>query len=515
MPEKENSLIAYNDLKRLIIEPGFCTLCGACEAACPVHALRVKEDRLEYTHDCSQYMDFCPICYDVCPHSEPLLLESFGFVTGAPNRRESLGYYRRVLLARAADPVLRKLSHGGGVVTTILTNSIQKGIIDSAVVSRKEKNVTLGLEPSIVLVPDDVLSAVDAEFFPSAVAKAFGNAVHEYGKTTIAFVGTPCQVLALRKLESWQHKIVGSLKVVIGMMCLWSFSLGHLLQGIEADKGIKPGDIERITLDGEYSLYMKDRIEPMSINDARKYILKGCITCSDYSAQLADISVGSAYPIEEWSVVIIRTKTGEELFDSALDNGRIETKELEEEPDVFAHITEMANLKRNVALEEIDKIRAANMPTPPKLSLLQPPNLKSPPKEISILSSLSVLQVMTSGAMTISPDTTTEQLLNIMTKYHHMGYPIVDENGELVGIVTFEDIMKIPQMDRSKVRVSSIRHEKLFTVYPDDTALDAYKAIIEHGIGRVLVVDRKDPKKLLGIITRTDIMHVLSWPKPK
>ena len=305
------------------------------------------------------------------------------------------------------------------------------------------------------------------------------------------------------------------MKVVIGMMCLWSFSLGHLLQGIEADKGIKPGDIERITLDGEYSLYMKDRIEPMSINDARKYILKGCITCSDYSAQLADISVGSAYPIEEWSVVIIRTKTGEELFDSALDNGRIETKELEEEPDVFAHITEMANLKRNVALEEIDKIRAANMPTPPKLSLLQPPNLKSPPKEISILSSLSVLQVMTSGAMTISPDTTTEQLLNIMTKYHHMGYPIVDENGELVGIVTFEDIMKIPQMDRSKVRVSSIRHEKLFTVYPDDTALDAYKAIIEHGIGRVLVVDRKDPKKLLGIITRTDIMHVLSWPKPK
>ena len=46
-------LIAYNDLKKIIIEPGFCSLCGACEAACPVHALKVEGNKLNYIHDLS------------------------------------------------------------------------------------------------------------------------------------------------------------------------------------------------------------------------------------------------------------------------------------------------------------------------------------------------------------------------------------------------------------------------------------------------------------------------------
>jgi CBS domain-containing protein len=36
--------------------------------------------------------------------------------------------------------------------------------------------------------------------------------------------------------------------------------------------------------------------------------------------------------------------------------------------------------------------------------------------------------------------------------------------------------------------------------------------MIEKEIGRVLVVERRDPKKLLGLVTRTDIMHVFMWP---
>ena len=39
---KKNELIAYNELESMIIEPGFCTLCGACEAACPARAIHVS-----------------------------------------------------------------------------------------------------------------------------------------------------------------------------------------------------------------------------------------------------------------------------------------------------------------------------------------------------------------------------------------------------------------------------------------------------------------------------------------
>lgn len=508
MTEKENALIAYNELERTIVQHGLCTLCGACEAACPVHALRIEKDKLRHIHDCSQNLELCPICYDVCPHTDALLLEALGFVTDAPNRRASLGYYRKVLLAQSVDSELRKLSHGGGVVTAILMNSIKKGFIDSAVVSEEEKASKLKLQPSISLVPDDILSAIDAGFFPSAVAKAFGKAVHDYGKANIAFVGTPCQVLALRKLESWEHKIMGSLKVVIGLMCLWSFSLKKLLKDIEKEYAVKPSEIKKISLDKDYILHLKEKVVRIPITEAKRHILEGCLTCTDYTSQLADISVGSAYPLDEWSVVIVRTKIGEEIFESALEERVIRVKSLEEEPLVFAHLVETSDFKAKTAMEEIEKMRAAGKPIPPaSLRLHQPVS-----KELNLLSSLTVAQMMTSEVMTASPETTAEELLNMMTRHHHMGYPIVEKDKNLVGIVTFSDISGIPPEERGRVKAKIVGKKKLITVYPEDTALKAYEKMTEHRISRIPVVDPKNPRKLLGIVTRTDIMQTLRWP---
>jgi len=104
MSKKENKLIAFNDLERMIIEPGFCTLCGACEAACPVHAIEVEHDKPHRILDCSEHLDSCPICYDICPHTDALLFETLKFVAGAPHRRESIGYYKKILLAHATNP---------------------------------------------------------------------------------------------------------------------------------------------------------------------------------------------------------------------------------------------------------------------------------------------------------------------------------------------------------------------------------------------------------------------------
>ena len=103
------SLIAYNVLEKRIINSGFCTLCGACEAACPTSALHIQKGKetVQRLHDCSQDMDLCPICYEICPHSEALLLRSLRFVADAPVKNEALGYYRKIVLAQATDPKLR------------------------------------------------------------------------------------------------------------------------------------------------------------------------------------------------------------------------------------------------------------------------------------------------------------------------------------------------------------------------------------------------------------------------
>ncbi len=261
---KKSNLIAYNDLEFKIINSGFCTFCGACEAACPVHAITISEDKVEHS-DCSQHIESCPICYEICPHSEQLISESLKFVSDSPLKREGLGYYRRILLAQAADPELRKLGHGGAIVTTLLTNAIEHGIIDSAIVSQAETNTPIKPKALVGVVPDDVFSAVGSKFFPSSVARAYGSAVYEYGKANIAFVGVPCHVLALRKLEAWEHKITGNLKVIIGLFCFWTLSFGHMLDYLSEKYNIKPEEIKRLDILKELHCSNRQRHHKSSI----------------------------------------------------------------------------------------------------------------------------------------------------------------------------------------------------------------------------------------------------------
>jgi coenzyme F420 hydrogenase subunit beta len=117
---KSDQLIAYNVLEKKVLRFGFCTLCGACEAACPVGAIQIEGDKLKRMHDCSKDLDLCPICYEICPHSEALLLRSLKCVSDAPLRNEALGYHRKIVLAQAEDTKLRETGSGGGVVTALL-----------------------------------------------------------------------------------------------------------------------------------------------------------------------------------------------------------------------------------------------------------------------------------------------------------------------------------------------------------------------------------------------------------
>lgn len=500
-------LIAYNDLEERIIIPGFCTLCGACEAACPIHALKVEADKPHYIYDCSTTMDLCPICYDICPHSDALLLDAKGFIMDAPFRRESLGYYRKVLLAQSVDKKLRELSHSGGVVTSLLTYAIDKGIVDSAVVSEAEPDIAVKPKALIGLVPDDVLSSIDSKFFPAAVAKAFGSAVYEYGKANVAFVGIPCHVLALRKLEAWQHKLIDSLKITIGLFCLWTLSLDNLFAYLSTSHKIKATEIQRIDLTEEYVVQTAKKTVKIALSEIESHVLPSCRTCTDFTAELADISVGGAYPLKDWSTVIIRTKSGEDLFRSAVKEEMLRIRNIGEEHDTLAHTIEMGLHKRTFAFDEIRKMKNVGKPIPPARERL----VEFLPTEVAFLANVKVQDGMTKRVETVTPDLTINEMFDLLAKLHHMGYPVVDENNRLIGIVTFEDVTRVPKSERDKVLVGDICQKQLITIHPEESVLEAFERMEKHNIGRILVVDPDEPKKLLGILTKHDVMHVLTF----
>jgi coenzyme F420 hydrogenase subunit beta len=506
MPEKKNTLIAYNELERMIIEPGFCTLCGACEAACPVHAITVERDQPHRLLDCSEHLDFCPICYDICPHTDALLLETLRFLSDAPKRRESMGRYRRVLLAHATNPTLRDASKSGGVVSALLNFAIGEKMIDSAVVSQASSKVPVKIRPSISLVPDDTLSVVDTKIVPSAVAEAFGQAVFEHGKTHIAFVGTPCHILALRKLEAWQHKLVDSLRITIGLFCLWTFSLDRLLEYLLHEKNIAANEIQNVDLTAkEYLVTTEDRVVRIPLSEVKSHIMNRCRTCADFTSELADLSIGGASPLKGWSIVIIRTKEGEAFFNKAVQEGVISTRELKAEPESLAHLIHLASHKRAAALQEIKAMKKSGVPVPTAAEFSTSPIAN----EIDTLKEVKVKEIMTRKVISVPLNMTVNELLDKIAKHHHTGFPVTDESDRVVGFVTVQDAVKIAKQKRNDVSLDKVCRKPPFVVFPNSSVAEAFEIMSTRNVGRLIVVDENDKRSLLGILTRSDVMSAL------
>jgi coenzyme F420 hydrogenase subunit beta len=502
---KKDQLIAYNVLEKKILSLGFCTLCGACEAVCPVGAIQVERDKLERLHDCSKDLDLCPICYEICPHSEALMLRSLKSVSDAPHRNEAFGYYRKIVLAQAGDPKLRELSSGGGVVTALLRFGIESKMFDSAIVSAAEPEDPSVPKASVALVPDDILSAVGSKFFPSSVAKAFGSAVTGYGKTKIAFVGVPCHTRALRKIEAWQHKIGPSLKISIGLFCFGTFSRSTLLDYLEKEYDVKPSEIKEMHLSNQFVIHTTKGVIRIPFEKVGEQLLPSCGVCTDFTSELADISVGGAYPLEGWSTVIIRTKAGEDLFYEAVEKGVLSIQPIESEPNVYERVVRAAMQKRTAGLKKAEELERTYEFT--FTSAI-------PLRESDALAKVKVEDIMTQKVLTVRSDETVAELLARMAKEHHVGYPVVNEKNEPVGEVTLEEAAQIDKTKTKETRVEQVMRKKLATVCPGETGLDVFRKMSQHETGRVLVVDPTNKNKILGIITKADLMDVLTKHPP-
>ena len=497
--EKEK-LIAYNVLEKKIINSDFCTLCGACEAACPVDAIQVEGEHVKRLHDCSKDLDLCPICYEICPHSEALLLRILKSVSDAPYNNEALGYYRRIVLAQSADQKLREMGSGGGVVTSLLKFGVENRIFDSAIVSAAEPEDPSKPKASVALVPDDILSAVGSKFYPSPVAKAFGTAVTGYGKTKIAFVGVPCHMRALRKIEAWQHKLGPNLKISIGLFCFGTFSHSTLLEYLEKEYKIKPSDIKQMRLSNKFVIQTKKEVIRIPIEEIQEHVLPSCGVCTDFTSELADISVGSAYPMEGWSTVIIRTKAGEDFLFDAVIKGILKVQPIESEPLVYERVAKAALQKRTAGLKkagELEKYYGFTF-----VSTI-------PLRETDALAQIKVEDIMTRKVLTVSKDFTINELLGRMAKEHHIGYPVVNSKGEPIGTVTMEKASLIDKEKREETQVEQVMRKKIVTTNPGDTGLDVLKKMSRHQTGRIIVVDPKDKGKIIGIVTKTDLMDAL------
>ena len=89
---------------------------------------------------------------------------------------------------------------------------------------------------------------------------------------------------------------------------------------------------------------------------------------------------------------------------------------------------------------------------------------------------------------TVRTDTSVAELLDRMFVDRHTGYPVM-RNGRLVGVVTLDDARSVTEVERDAYRVEDVMSGELSTIAPEADAMTALQQMQEKNIGRLPVVD--------------------------
>jgi len=94
------------------------------------------------------------------------------------------------------------------------------------------------------------------------------------------------------------------------------------------------------------------------------------------------------------------------------------------------------------------------------------------------------------------------------TLTRHQGFPIVDEENRLVGIITWGDITQAIAANVAEQKtVLEAGNSSPVVTYPDELMHDAVLKMLQNNIGRLPVVDRQSPLKLVGYLGRSAVME--------
>jgi len=326
-----------------VIETGKCLVCGACVVTCPFGCLEYSSMKPLLVKECK----VCGICPRVCPQYIPSRSETEKLVFGRERKlEEEFGICRRLVVAQAKDAAIRSVSQDGGVVTALLTFALENGLIDSAIVSGVDSKRPFFPVPKIATTSKEILETAGTRYFYSPNILSLPEAIKQK-KTKVAFVGTPCQIRAIRKMQlAGLKKLVNLLSFVIGLMCSECFVYEELAEKhIKETLGVNLNSIKKMNIKGKMIVTTDLGDKTIPLSEIKQYARKNCQFCSDFSSELADISVGSL-GLNSWTFTIIRTEKGEALFSKAEASNIFNTRSADEEPNVLALLNKLSKKKK-------------------------------------------------------------------------------------------------------------------------------------------------------------------------
>jgi coenzyme F420 hydrogenase subunit beta len=346
----------FHDLIKDVQAPGLCGRCGGCVSFCAageLHALHFGKDgtpEFENEEKCLH----CGICYLVCPQVKVLgdeLKKKF-------NWKRPVGSYRELRSAKTTKRKVAAAATDGGVVTSILLYALEKNLIDGALVARRTG--PFSREPAVVTTAAEIIDAAGSHYDDVAHLGEAGrrytsfvpeirevSKLRERGLRKVAFVGTPCQVYSLRKMQALKVVPSDTIALVIGLFCMENFSFtGKARRKLEKKLGLKLDNVTKLNIKDDVIMTVGAGAAvhvPFSVVD--EIARPACFACPDFANDFADISCGGLGSPDGYTTAMVRTALGERTYNGARRSGFIaEMKFRNREESVLHRTTTMAKI---------------------------------------------------------------------------------------------------------------------------------------------------------------------------
>ncbi|WP_435099803.1 CBS domain-containing protein [Halarchaeum sp. P4] len=145
---------------------------------------------------------------------------------------------------------------------------------------------------------------------------------------------------------------------------------------------------------------------------------------------------------------------------------------------------------------------------------------------IDNLDALTVEQIYTVDVVTVRDDANIGTVINRLREHGISRLPVVDDEGDLTGVVTTYDLVEFVTRDIQKTTrgdrrgeiermldlpVYDVMSSPVETVTPSDSVEDAVRTMLKNDYAGLVVAPEGEPTTVAGILTKTDVLRALSY----
>lgn len=338
---------SFDDLEAEVTKAGLCTSCGTCVGVCAVGAIAMdyslKEPMPRLVGKCTS----CGACSGACPGRDVPLRDMDKAIFGRERDEstDTVGIYKSCYRAWSTDAYVKATSSSGGAVSALCAYALEASEVDAVIMAGWSQDEPARCRPIVVTHPEHIANAARSAMVIVPNNAALADTVMKSKHSRVGIVGLPCHMHGIRKLQmrGAPAKLASAVKFTIGLFCASTYyweGICHLVYEFSDIKSMDdvvrldyrggqwPGGMYAVTRDAKVHFIASKHDYTWHFLGAASFKKDRCLMCTDFAAEVADISCGDIFqPVKPGDkrivATVVRTDIGERLMKGALEGGYI------------------------------------------------------------------------------------------------------------------------------------------------------------------------------------------------